>query len=138
MACTIDGHPVMDEANGYEVVDYRIGGQTNRRVVLESNDIPGRLLLDWQPSVQLGDLAVMVRGANANQIGSRIDTLVGWSQAVDYLLVATVALPSSPGSTWVETWRCEPADWDRPFDAVKLNNKMQLVTFVWPHSPIKV
>lgn len=139
MALTIDGHPVMDEANGYEVVHYAIGGMTHKRVTLESDDIPGRVLLNWQPQVQLGDLRVLVRGANASQIGSRIDTLVGWSQAVDYLMVATVALPSSPGSTWVETWRCEPADWDRgALDAVALNNKLQAVDFTWPHSPIKV
>lgn len=136
---TVDGHAVHDEANGLEVVGYDVGAMTHQRVTQESMDLPGRILLNWQPGAMLGSVDVLVRGATVNQVGSRIDTVTGWFQAVDYLLVATLALPSSPGTTWVETWRCEPADWVRgPLDAVKLNNKMQRVSFAWPHSPIKV
>lgn len=138
LACTVDGHNIHD-LTSYEVVDYDVGDLTNDRTTLESKDVPGRMLLTWQPSVMLGSLEVLVRGASAAQIKSRLDTVTGWFGAVDYLLVATVALPATPLNTWVETWRCEPADWTRgALNAVDLANKMQRITFTWPHSPVEV
>lgn len=134
-------HQLEDPANGYEVAEngYGAGKSSVRRQTVESDDVPGRVLLAWTRDVMLGSLSIVVKGTTAAVCKTRVDALTALFDQVDYTLTATLASTSAAGN-WVESWRCEPADWEigdgGVIDNVLLHHFWQRVTFEWPHDPI--
>ena len=132
-------HNLEDPANGYEVASYGAGKSAVRRQTVESDDVPGRLLLAWTRDTMLGEVSIIVKGSTAAVCETRVRTLTGWFDQVDYTLAAMLASTSVAGN-WTETWTCEPADWEIGdggiIDNVLLHACWQRVTFSWPHSPI--
>jgi hypothetical protein len=140
VSLTVAAHQLQDPTNGYEVVSYGRGGAQLRRNTVESFDVPGRLLVSWVEDVMLGAVVVRVKAANDNTLKTRTDTLIGWFRGVDYTLTATLSMPASSGSTWVESWKCEPADYEvgngGVMDPELLGNAMQEIAFTFPHNPV--
>ena len=132
-------HQLQDPTNGYEVVSYGPGGSALRRQTVDSDDVPGRVLVAWTQDVQLGKVAVRVKGSDLSVVDSRMSTLIGWFRQTSYTLTATIASTQAAGNK-VETWTCEPADYEigdgGMLDEIGLYNRQQLVTFTWPHSPV--
>ena len=139
VSVTVDGHELQDPANGYEVVAYGAGRSNVRRQTVEADDVPGRLLIAWTREQMLGELAVLVKGSTAAVCKTRVDTLTGWFDQADYTVTATLASTTAAGN-WVESWSCEPADWEvgdgGVIDNVLLHHFWQRVHFSWPHHPI--
>lgn len=139
VSVTVAGHELQDPANGYEVISYGAGPSQVSRQTVESDDVPGRVLLAWKEDTRLGHVAVRVQAADAATLKTRFDTLVGWFRTTEYTLVATLASTLAVGN-WVESWTCEPADYEEDNGGVirpeLLYNLRREVSFSWPHDPI--
>ena len=139
VSITVGGHELQDPANGYEVISYGPGASQVRRQTVESDDVPGRVLLAWTADTMIGRVGVRVSGSTLAVVETRFDTLVGWFRQTSYDVVVTLASTRAAGNE-TKTWTCEPADYEednggiiRPELAYNLKRE---VTFSWPHSPI--
>lgn len=135
----IDGSDALSDldltpANGYIVRagGFAEGGKLFRRQTAESPFVAGRILLGAVPDVMVGTLALIVEGADHDELRTRLAAVRERFEQLAYTLRVSIE-----GN--VDDWPCECADSaigdGGTYDEVRAVLLSQPITFTFPHAP---
>ena len=124
------------EANGYEVVTLGEGLRSFRRTTVESEWVPGRILLNAVLDAQTSSMTVRCGADTQDAMRALINSARDAMGALSYILQVSLG-------GFTEKWLCEPADSavgddTGTYDKFSLMAVKQQIAFTIPRSPILV